>query len=303
MIFYLTKSFKIVVLNIVFFSYKIFKGKIMNRIISILLSIITMQLLIFAYVKFVYEETKSTPSATPSSKMAYVSYPLTHKYMKIEEEALQPKEIATKIASLPLTVQTKESNERQEIETLQQEIQALVKGSKELTNIQSIQSCLATLPPIMIQENLPKTPKSSPKKFKQTLKKPSILQKIEKYAKAKLGNRYVWGATGPNNFDCSGFTKEVFHSTLGINIPRVSREQAKFGKRVEFKDLRRGDMVFFDTEKKFSKRVNHVGIYLSNGRFIHASSAKKKVVITSFRKKPFYKKRFLWGRRVVNSKS
>ena len=60
-------------------------------------------------------------------------------------------------------------------------------------------------------------------------------------------------------------------------------------------------MVFFDTEKKYSGIVNHVGIYLSNGDFIHASSARKKVIITNFRKKPFYKKRFLWGRRVLKN--
>ena len=265
----------------------------MNRIIAILLSIIGIQLILVAYVEF-FETKKESPKG------------ITPLHIAIQETQHQtkslplPKKIEKKAPQPPSTAPLYISEERQNMEALQKEIQALVSGSKELSNIQTIQSCLATLPPIMLQENPPPSPKKS---LKKAPKQPSILKKIEKYAKAKLGNRYVWGATGPNNFDCSGFTKEVFHSTLGINIPRVSREQAKFGKRVEFKDLRRGDMVFFDTEKKFSKRVNHVGIYLSNGRFIHASSAKKKVVITSFRKKPFYKKRFLWGRRVVNSKS
>ena len=60
-------------------------------------------------------------------------------------------------------------------------------------------------------------------------------------------------------------------------------------------------MVFFDTEKKVTGVVNHVGIYLEDGKFIHASSRKKKVVITDFNKKPFYKNRFLWGRRVINN--
>ncbi|HHS92732.1 MAG TPA: NlpC/P60 family protein, partial [Campylobacterales bacterium] len=126
---------------------------------------------------------------------------------------------------------------------------------------------------------------------------------VVEFAKKNLGKKYVWGATGPNNFDCSGFTKEVFKCTIGINIPRVSRDQAKVGTYVEFSELRRGDMVFFDTEKKYTGKVNHVGIYLSNNNFIHASSAKKKVIITNFKKKPFYKKRFLWGRRIIKNKS
>ena len=144
---------------------------------------------------------------------------------------------------------------------------------------------------------------NTPREEKKVLVKVSTTKKVEKYAKEKLGQKYVWGATGPLTFDCSGFTKDVFFATTGIKIPRVSRDQAKVGKHVKYEDLRRGDMVFFDTEKKYSGKVNHVGIYLNDGSFIHASSAKKKVIITNFRKKPFYKKRFLWGRRVVKSSS
>ena len=58
-------------------------------------------------------------------------------------------------------------------------------------------------------------------------------------------------------------------------------------------------MVFFDTKKKRSGQVSHVGIYLGNNNFIHASSAAKKIVIYNFNEKSFYKKRFLWGRRVI----
>jgi cell wall-associated NlpC family hydrolase len=60
-------------------------------------------------------------------------------------------------------------------------------------------------------------------------------------------------------------------------------------------------MVFFDTKKRRSGRVTHVGIYLGNGNFIHASSAAKKVVVYNFNEKDFYKKRFLWGRRVIHN--
>jgi len=124
------------------------------------------------------------------------------------------------------------------------------------------------------------------------------IKNIELGAKSFLGVPYVWGATGPNKFDCSGFTQWVYRDA-GINIPRVSREQARVGQFVSYNNLQRGDMVFFDTKKHPKGRVTHVGIYLGNGDFIHASSAGKKVVIYNFNKKTFYKKRFLWGRRVL----
>jgi len=120
--------------------------------------------------------------------------------------------------------------------------------------------------------------------------------KITAMAKKKLGRRYVWGATGKKNtFDCSGFTKYVYQKN-GINIPRTSINQSKYGKYISRKNLKKGDLIFFDTSKRRKGYVNHVGIYLGNGKFIHASSAKKKVVITSLNKK-FYSQRYKGARR------
>ncbi len=121
-------------------------------------------------------------------------------------------------------------------------------------------------------------------------------------AKNFLGTKYVWAANGPNAFDCSGFTKYVFKEN-GITLPRYSGHQAKVGIKVSFDELQKGDLVFFDTEHKFRGKVNHVGIYIGDHKFIHASSAKKKVIITSFDAKPFYKNRFLRGERVINYSS
>ena len=118
-------------------------------------------------------------------------------------------------------------------------------------------------------------------------------------AKGLIGLKYVWAANGPECFDCSGFTKYVFKAQ-GVSLPRYSGHQAKVGTKVNYDELIKGDLVFFDTEKKYKGKVNHVGIYIGNHQFIHASSAKKKVIITSFVKKRFYKNRFLWGQRVVN---
>jgi len=126
----------------------------------------------------------------------------------------------------------------------------------------------------------------------------TVANEVESNAKRLLGIKYVWGATGPYTYDCSGFTQKVYRDA-GINIPRVSRDQARVGQYIPFNALRRGDMVFFDTHKRRSGQVTHVGIYLGNNNFIHASSAAKKVVIFNFDEKPYYKKRFLWGRRVI----
>jgi cell wall-associated NlpC family hydrolase len=118
-------------------------------------------------------------------------------------------------------------------------------------------------------------------------------------AKTFIGTKYVWAANGPECFDCSGFTKYVFKEN-GITLPRYSGHQAEVGITVSYDELEKGDLVFFDTENRFKGKVNHVGIYIGDNKFIHASSAKKKVIITSFDEKPFYRRRFLRGERVIN---
>ena len=115
-------------------------------------------------------------------------------------------------------------------------------------------------------------------------------------AKKYLGTKYVWGASGPTKFDCSGFTKYVCNKN-GIKIPRKSSMQAKVGKKIARKDLKAGDLIFFDTSKEHNGTINHCGIYLGNNKFIHASSLYKKVTISAL-KKNFYESRFQWGRRV-----
>ncbi len=123
--------------------------------------------------------------------------------------------------------------------------------------------------------------------------------KIISLAKQKLGRKYVWGASGQNAFDCSGLTTYVYKKN-GIILPRRAIAQSKVGKRIGRNQLKPGDLVFFDTSKQHRGFVNHVGIYIGNGKFIHASSAKKKVVITSLNK-PFYAQRFKGARRLSSS--
>ncbi|SFV69960.1 NLP/P60 family protein [hydrothermal vent metagenome] len=110
-----------------------------------------------------------------------------------------------------------------------------------------------------------------------------------------LGKPYKYGATGPNRFDCSGFVYTVYKN-LGITIPRTSREQSQIqGKKLSKNELRAGDLVFFDTSLK--GHVNHVGIYLGHGKFIHASSGKAfSVTISDIN--AWYRDKFRWGKRI-----
>ncbi len=123
-----------------------------------------------------------------------------------------------------------------------------------------------------------------------------LANNIESVAKSLLGTDYQYGANGPYQYDCSSFTKYVF-SKNGITLPRVSRDQAKVGQLVNASDLQKGDLIFFNSKK--STKVAHVGIYLGEGNFIHASSAKDQVTISNL-KSNYYSKHFKWGRRVTN---
>ena len=89
------------------------------------------------------------------------------------------------------------------------------------------------------------------------------------YAKTLLGKPYVWGAQGPNSFDCSGFTYYVFKNKAGIVLPRTSSAQSKYGTSVSWSNLKAGDLMFFDTNGANNGQVSHVGLYIGNGQMIH----------------------------------
>ncbi len=106
------------------------------------------------------------------------------------------------------------------------------------------------------------------------------VDKVIDFAKTLLGKPYVWGAEGPNSFDCSGFTQYLFKKAAGVSLPRVSKDQAKFGQSVSRNNLQKGDLIAFDMEGSNNGQVNHIGIYMGGDKLIHASSSKKKVLIS-----------------------
>ena len=116
--------------------------------------------------------------------------------------------------------------------------------------------------------------------------------KLVDLAKSKLGCKYVWGATGPNTFDCSGLMLWC-HKQVGISIPRTSLAQSKSGKAVSKSDLQVGDLVFFKTT---SAPVGHVGMYVGNGQFIHAPNKSKPVKYDSL-SSSYYSSRYVCARR------
>lgn len=92
---------------------------------------------------------------------------------------------------------------------------------------------------------------------------------IVDFAKQYIGTPYVWGGTSlKNGVDCSGFTQAVF-AKFGITIPRISNQQGSGGQAVGRKDLRPGDLVFWDNSSR-NNGADHVGIYIGGGKFIAA---------------------------------
>ncbi|MFJ9628787.1 NlpC/P60 family protein [Streptomyces sp. NPDC101175] len=100
------------------------------------------------------------------------------------------------------------------------------------------------------------------------------------YAYRKLGSPYVWGATGPDAFDCSGLVQAAYNSA-GVALPRTTYAQINAGRRVSREELRPGDLVFFYSG------ISHVGIYVGDGQMIHAPNPTAPVRLAPIDQMPF----------------
>lgn len=119
---------------------------------------------------------------------------------------------------------------------------------------------------------------------------------IVNLANAQLGKPYVWGAEGPNSFDCSGLTSYVYKNAAGISLPRNSSSQSTYGTTVNHSNLQPGDLIYFSTNG--SGNVSHVGIYVGNGEMIH-SPKPGSIVQKSNINISYWNNAYLWAKRVL----
>ena len=115
-------------------------------------------------------------------------------------------------------------------------------------------------------------------------------------AKQQIGKPYVWGATGPNSFDCSGLTSYVYKNAANISLPRTSSDQSKVGTTISRSNLQPGDLIFSSTNG--TGNVSHVGIYIGNNEMIHAPKPGENVQITKINN-TYWNNVYLHAKRVL----
>ncbi len=127
-------------------------------------------------------------------------------------------------------------------------------------------------------------------RVKSQYKKTPARYQALRIAKQQINTRYRWGGASPKRgFDCSGLTQYAYKSAK-VSLPRTAAEQYRFAKRVPLSRMQTGDLIFFHTRIS-RKRVNHVGIYMGGGNFIHAPRRGKPVSVNKLSR--------YWKRRIV----
>jgi len=116
---------------------------------------------------------------------------------------------------------------------------------------------------------------------------------LEQAAFNYLSTPYRFGGNSRKGIDCSAFVQQVFRE-VEVDLPRSAREQFRVGAKIEREQMQKGDLLFFRT---YAKYPSHVGIYLGDGKMIHASSRSHRVVVTSI-DHPYYRQRFIGAKRI-----
>ncbi len=116
-----------------------------------------------------------------------------------------------------------------------------------------------------------------------------LLENVDEW----YGVRYRTGGNTKSGVDCSGFTVAVYSAVYGIALPRVSRDQYRISRKISTTELQEGDLVFFNTR---GSGVSHVGVYLGNNRFIHASVSRG--VMVNGLSEPYYAQRYYGAGRI-----
>lgn len=123
-----------------------------------------------------------------------------------------------------------------------------------------------------------------------------LTEQLPAYAREFLGIPYVWGGNGPSSFDCSGFTKYVY-AHFGYGLNRTASAQMSNGRKVSLEELQPGDLVFFNNGRVRTS-ASHVGMYIGDGQFIHASTNHYNVEISSL--SGYYLNIYIGARRIIN---
>ena len=118
--------------------------------------------------------------------------------------------------------------------------------------------------------------------------------KVVETAKSYIGSKYVYGASGPNSFDCSGFTSYIYKQ-FGVSLSRTAAGQYGNGTAVNRSDLQLGDLIMFGPS---ASAINHVGIYIGGGRIVHAANTSRGVTTDTINS-GYYKNNYVGARRVI----
>lgn len=122
----------------------------------------------------------------------------------------------------------------------------------------------------------------------------SELIELGRLIQSYLGRPYIGKSRHTKGYDCSQFMRELFSKYDGTRLPRTVKEQAKLGYNISKGDIQYGDLVFFRTD---GRRPSHVGVYVGFDEFVHSSTSSG-IVISSLKNK-YWKKRLLFGRRII----
>jgi len=122
---------------------------------------------------------------------------------------------------------------------------------------------------------------------------------LVQYALSFVGKSYVYGATGPNSFDCSGFTQYVYKH-FGYSINRIADDQASNGVAVSYANLQPGDLICFSHTYSSGDYITHVGIYIGDGKIVHAANSKRGVTVDSITS-GYYYSHYACARRILKS--
>jgi len=123
----------------------------------------------------------------------------------------------------------------------------------------------------------------------ESLPNKGLLEGVDKW----YGVRYLYGGMTKKGIDCSAFTQKVYADVYGFNLPRTGREQYRVSRKISATELQEGDLLFFNT---LGKGISHVGLYLGNNKFVHASCSRGVAISGLF--ESYYIKRFVGAGRI-----